>query len=83
MNVNKVCAFIVRTIFFVLGNYYSKFDYVKNYDLDTEKTRKTNRFIGYEAIVMGIAFLISIFLPSIVTTVCIFLLILYAIVGIL
>lgn len=82
INVNKVCAFIIGTMFLVLGNYLPKFDYVKNYDLDTEKARKINRFIGYETVVMGIAFLISIFLPPIATTVCIFLLIPYAVVGV-
>ena len=82
IDVRKAVAFIVGAMFLVLGNYMPKFDYIKNYDLDTEKARKINRFIGYETVVMGLLFIISIFLPPIATVMCLILLIPYALIGI-
>lgn len=82
IDVRKAVAFIVGAMFLVLGNYLPKFDYIKNYDLDTEKARKINRFIGYETVVMGLLFIISIFLPPIATVTCLILLIPYALIGI-
>lgn len=81
MDMRKVIAFIVGTVFVVLGNYMPKFDRVKNYDIDTETARKINRFIGYETVIMGMLFFISIFLPPVSTVVCLVLLIPYAVVG--
>lgn len=81
IDIRKVVAFIVGTMFLVIGNYLPKFDYIKHYDVDAEKARKINRFIGYETVVMGLLFLISIFLPPICSVVCIFLLIPYAVIG--
>lgn len=81
-DVRKVAAGVVGTMFLVLGNYLPKFDYIKNYDLDTDKARKINRFLGVETVIMGVLFLLSIFLPPIVTTACIILLIPYAIISI-
>ena len=63
LDIRKIVAFIVGGVFLVIGNYLPKLDYIKNYDVDTEKARKINRFLGYETIVMGLLFLISIFLP--------------------
>lgn len=82
IDVRKAVGFIVGAMFLVIGNYMPKFDYIKNYDLDTEKARKINRFIGYETVIMGLLFIISIFLPPIVTALCIFLLIPYAVIGV-
>ena len=82
IDVRKAVAFIVGTMFLVIGNYMPKFDYIKNYDLETEKARKINRFIGYETVVMGLLFIISIFLPPIATVMCLILLIPYALIGI-
>lgn len=81
MDIRKVAALIVGAIFLVVGNYLPKFDYIKNYDIDTEKARKINRFIGFETVVMGILFLISIFLPPIFTVSCLILVIPYVIIG--
>ncbi len=82
LDTRKVVSFIVGVIFLVIGNYLPKFDYIKNYDVNTEKARKINRFIGYETVVMGLLFLISIFLPPICSVICIGLLIPYAIIGV-
>ena len=82
IDVRKAVAFIVGAMLLVIGNYLPKFDYIKNYDLETEKARKINRFIGYETVVMGLLFIISIFLPPVATVVCLFLLIPYAIISI-
>lgn len=77
-DVRKVVSLIVGIIFLVTGNYLPKFDYIKNYNIDTEKAKKINRFIGYETVVMGLLFIISIFLPPTSSVICLFLLIPYA-----
>lgn len=81
LDIRRIVAIIVGIIFVVIGNYLPKFDYIKNYDLETEKARKINRFIGYESVIMGILFFISTFLPPISTVICIGLLIPYAVVA--
>ena len=82
IDIRKVVAMVVGGIFVVIGNYMPKFDRIKNYDLDSEKARKVNRFIGYESVVMGVLFLISAFLPPVSTLICLMLLIPYAIISI-
>ncbi len=81
LDIRKVVAILVGLIFIVIGNYMPKLGYVKNYDIDTEKARKINRFIGYASVIMGFLFLVSIFLPPISTVVCLVLLIPYAVIG--
>ncbi len=82
IDIHKVACVIVGAVFLVVGNYLPKFDYVKNYDLDTQKARKINRFIGYESFVMGLLFLISIFMPPAFSIACLILLIPYAVLSI-
>ena len=82
INIRIVTALLVGIMFLVIGNYLPKFDYIKNYDVNTEKARKINRFIGYETVVMGLLFFVSIFLPPISSIVCLLLLIPYAIMGV-
>lgn len=82
LDIRKVVSFIVGVIFLVIGNYLPKCDYIKNYDINTEKARKINRFIGYETVVMGLLFFASIFLPPISSIICLLLLIPYAITGV-
>jgi len=78
----RVCVtVIVGVMLIVIGNYLPKFDYIKNYDMNTEKARRINRFIGYETVVMGILFLVSLFFPPMATIVCLILLIPYAIIA--
>lgn len=81
LDIRKAVAFIVGVLLIVIGNYLPKFDSIKNYDVDTEKAIKINRFIGYETVVMGLLFIVSIFLPPVSTVICICLLIPYAVVG--
>ncbi len=73
---------IVGAILIVIGNYLPKLDYVKNHDVDTEKARKINRFLGFETVIMGLLFIISVFLPPVASLICVFLLIPYAIIGV-
>lgn len=80
IDIRKTVGIIVAVILMVTGNYLPKFDYIKNYDLSTEKARKINRFIGFATVIMGLLFLISVFLPPIWTVVCLILLIPYAII---
>ena len=82
LDIRKIVSFIVGVIFLIIGNYLPKFDYIKNYDVNTEKARKINRFIGYETVVMGLLFFISIFLPTVYTAVCIGLLLPYAVIAV-
>ncbi len=82
IDVRKIVAIIVGGVFLIMGNYMPKSDFVKDYDLDTEKARKINRFIGFEMVIMGILFIISIFLPPIATIICILLLIPYAVLSV-
>ncbi|MBQ2897740.1 MAG: DUF1648 domain-containing protein [Clostridia bacterium] len=82
LDIRKVVSLIVGVIFLVMGNYLPKFDYIKNYDVNTEKARKINRFIGYETVVMGLLFFVSVFLPPISSIICLFLLIPYAIISV-
>ncbi|MBR5156881.1 MAG: DUF1648 domain-containing protein [Clostridia bacterium] len=82
IDTRKVAALIVGIVFIVIGNYLPKFDYVKNYNSDTEKARKINRFIGFGNVIMGILILLTIFLPPITTVIWLFLLIPYTIISI-
>ncbi|MBR2404474.1 MAG: DUF1648 domain-containing protein [Clostridia bacterium] len=82
IDIRKAVALIVGAIFLVTGNYLPKLDYINNYDLDTEKARKINRFIGFGTVIMGILSLITAFLPAIYTLIWLFLLIPFVIVSI-
>ncbi|MBQ7108857.1 MAG: DUF1648 domain-containing protein [Clostridia bacterium] len=82
LDIRRLVSFIVGVIFLVIGNYLPKFDYIKNYDVNTEKARKINRFIGYESVVMGLLFFVSIFLPPVSSIICLVLLIPYAIISV-
>ncbi len=82
IDIRKVVCILVGVIFLVIGNYLPKFDRVKNFDLESDKARKVNRFIGIETVIMGILFLISSLLPPIFSVICLILLIPYAIISI-
>lgn len=82
IDIRKAVALIVGVIFIIIGNYLPKFDYIKNYNVDTEKARRINRFIGFETVIMGILLLITIFLPAITTAIWLLLLIPYAVISV-
>ncbi len=82
IDIRKAVALIVGIVFLVIGNYLPKFDYIKNYNLDTESARKINRFVGFETVVMGLLSFVSIFLPPIATVVWLLLLIPYAVASV-
>ncbi len=82
IDIRKAIVFVVGVMFLVIGNYMPKFDYVKNYNLDTDKARKINRFIGYETVIMGLLFIISVFLPPVFSVICLLLPIPYVIISI-
>lgn len=83
IDIRKTAMLLVGIIFLAIGNYLPKFNYIKNYDMDTEKARKINRFIGFETVIMGILFLVGLFLPPAFSILCIVLLVPYALVSIL
>ena len=82
IDIRAVAAFIVGGMMLVIGSYLPKLSYIKNYKLEVEKARRINRFFGFESVIMGILFIISIFLPPPFTVGCVFLLIPYSIIGV-
>lgn len=82
LDIRRVAALLVGVVLIVVGNYLPKFDYIKNYDVDKEKARKINRFIGFETVIMGLLFIVSIFLPPAMTLCCLVLLVPYTVIGI-
>ncbi len=81
-DIRRVAAILVGVVLIMVGNYLPKLDYIKNYDVDTERARKINRFIGFETVVMGLLFIVSVFLPPVATVGCIALLVPYALIGV-
>lgn len=82
LDIRRIVAVIVGVIMIVTGNYTPKLDYVKNRDIDTEKARRINRFIGIMSVIAGIIFIISIFFKPIATVIALLLLIPYAVICI-
>lgn len=82
IDIRKAAALIVSAVFIAIGNYMPKFDHIKHYNVDTEKARRINRFIGFETVVMGLLGIVSIFLPPTFTLIWLFLLIPYAIIAV-
>lgn len=82
LDIRRIVAVIVGVIMIVTGNYTPKLDYVKNSDIDTEKARRINRFIGIMSVIAGIIFIISIFFKPIATVIALLLLIPYAVICI-
>lgn len=82
IDIRRVAMLIVSVILIVIGNYMPKFDYIKNYDVNAEKARKINRFIGFETVILGVLHLISIFLPPVASVICLVLFVPYVIISI-
>ncbi len=82
IDIRAAVCLIIGAMLLVIGNYLPKFDRLNGIKADAEKSRLINRFIGYETVVMGILFLISIFLPPIATVFCVLLFIPYTIIAI-
>lgn len=82
IDIRKTVTLIIGVMFLILGNYLPKLDYINNYNVDTEKARKINRFIGYETVIMGVLILITIFLPPIATVIWLITLIPYVIISV-
>ncbi len=82
MDIRRIVCVIVGSVFLVTGNYLPKLDYIKDYDLDTEKARRINRFTGFTMVVMGILMFVSILLPPVASVAVLILLIPYAILNI-
>lgn len=80
VDIRRVAMLIVAAIFIIMGNYMPKFDYIKNYDVETHKARKINRFIGNLMVIMGLLAVITLFLPPVYSVAWLILLIPYAVV---
>ena len=82
IDIRRVAVLIIGVLFIVLGICMKELDYVKNYDIDTEKARKINRFVGTEMVIMGVLGIISILLPPVVSVVWLLLFIPYVIISV-
>ncbi len=69
IDIRKCVMIIVGAVLIIIGNYLPKMDYIKSYDVDTEKARKINRFIGFESVIMGLLGLVTVFLPPVASVV--------------
>lgn len=81
LDIRRIAAVIVGILFLVTGNYMPKVKRVNNSDVDGQKSRKFNRFLGYETVIMGLLFLISAFLEPIYMIICLFLMIPHVIIA--
>lgn len=81
-DIRRIAIFIVGAILVVTGHCMSKSDYIKNYDIEPQKARKINGFVGFETVVMGFLGIVTVFFPPIISTIWLFLMIPYGIVGI-
>lgn len=81
LDIRRIVCFIVGVMLIAIGNYLPKLDFIKNYNVDSEKARKINRFMGYETVILGVLMLISLFLPPIASVVCLFLLIPFTVIS--
>ena len=81
LDIRKIAVFLIGIIMILTGNYLPKLDYVKNMDLDVDKARKINRFLGIETVIMGVLFIISVFLTPVASVFALVMLIPYTIVA--
>ena len=79
IDIRRLAVFIVGVILLVIGNYLPKFEGAKIQNKNEEKARKIQRFIGFETVVMGILFLLSLLFPPVVSLFCLLLFVPYAI----
>ena len=79
IDMRKIAVFLVGSIFVVTGNCLPKLNYIRNLKVEEYKARKINRFVGILTVIMGILFLVSIFLPTVYSMICLALIIPYAI----
>ncbi len=82
VDIRAVALLVVGVVMIVTGNYLPKFNYIKHYNLDTEKARKINRFVGIETVILGVIAIISIFLPPIFSVLWLVFLVPYAIIAV-
>ena len=79
----RVTAMILAgLVLIVTGICLFDLDYIKNYNIEPEKAKKINRFMGYETVVLGALFIISAFLPPWFSAVCLGLIIPYTVIGV-
>lgn len=79
-DIRRPIVFLLGFVYIIVGNYLPKLDYVKNYKFDTDTARRINRFSGFGFVIFGLLFLISAFLPTVVSVVCLVLFVVFIIV---
>ncbi len=82
MDIRLVAGVLVGTLLVVSGSILPKFEQVRHGTVAPHKARKINRFIGFETVVMGLLFYLSLLFPPTATVVCVFLLIPYTIISV-
>ena len=82
IDMRKTVAVIVGVLLIVVGFCMPKYDYIRRHPtIDTEKAKKINRFVGYETVILGLMFVLSVFLPPESTVACLFMLIPFAVIS--
>ena len=82
IDIRRCLILLVSALFLVLGFCVSKLTYTKNRKMSIENSRKVNRFIGIETVIMGILGLITILLPPAATMIWVILLIPYTVIAV-
>ena len=79
VDMRVACAIVVGVILIVTGALIQKLDRINNHKIDAETAKKNNKFSGIGAVISGILFIISAFLPPLFTLISVLFVILYSV----
>lgn len=77
LDIRRIVISLVGVMFVATGNYMPKLDYVKNKNISPQNAKKINRFAGILTVVMGLAAIVTVFLPAVFSVIWLVLLIPY------
>jgi len=80
--IHRAVCIIVGVMLITTGCSIRTLGYVKNFDVDSEKAKRINRFVGSGIAVVGIAFALCAFLPSVTLVFCIGFLVSFSIISV-
>ena len=84
INIHMVVSLLVGCILVLSGLTLSNSNYINIHqkEINLQKEKKVNKFLGIESVIIGALFIISAFLPKKFSIVCLILLIPYSVIGI-
>lgn len=82
IDIRKSAFLIISAVFLAMGNYLPKLDYIKNYNIDREKAKKINRFMGFGMVIIGVLGFVTVFLPPIASVIWLVLMLAYTIASV-